>query len=109
MSDIKHMDLGKCCSMFAIANTPHFLIRGLRQDATVQNIASSISSKEIFDTLREAMNSDPQTLEDYVRPYVYVTALSIKADYAFLNALPSLPNQQKWDWLEYVIKLSLET
>lgn len=108
MRHLSEANLTNAVQMYAIANTPLFLIRKLREDSAVSEIALSFDGEVILEELRNVLRHDPQTAEDYARPYVYVVALAQKPEDRFLRQAFSLAGRQKWDWYEYVTGALLE-
>jgi cytochrome c-type biogenesis protein CcmH/NrfG len=88
-------------SVFAIANTPLFLVRKLRADPAVQELARENTEEEILSALRAAVRNEPQSARDYVVPYVYLIALAIKNNTAALRkAIEIRPPYA--DWYDYI-------
>lgn len=108
MTTFNEANLANAAQMYAVANTPLFLIRKLREDSAVFEIAASFDGAAIVEELKNVLQRDPQTPEDYVRPYVYIAALAQKSEDRFLRQAFSLPGHEKWDWYEYVAGALLE-
>jgi hypothetical protein len=79
MKSLSEATLGMACEVFAVANTPAYLIRKLRQDPEISEISRSISDEEILAALRLAVKEDCAILLNAVRPYAYLVALSMKS------------------------------
>lgn len=109
MKGIRDADLAGPMEVFAVANTPLFLIRKLRQEPVVSDIARSFSGKEILGALQDALEREQTELQDIVAPYVYVVALSFEIADQYLNEAAKLPNLKKWDWLEYILQVLAES
>lgn len=102
MKTLDEAHLARAASDYAVANTPLFLIRKLREDPVVHEISNSFRDEEILAAFRQAVEVEPQTAEDYVRPYVFLVALALKPRDICLRAAAQVPHMEKWDWLEYV-------
>ena len=93
----------------AVANTPLFLLRKLRADPCVSEIASSFDGDSIVQEIHRLACSDVRDATDYVRPYVYLVALSFLSDIKFLRAATRIKGTNKWDWFNYINRVLLET
>jgi hypothetical protein len=109
MRTFEEANLASAKQTYAVANTPLFLIRKLREDSAVLEISSSFEGSAIIEALKEVLEHNPQTPEEYVRPYVYLVALAQKPQNVFLRQALSLAGHEKWDWYEYVAAVLLET
>ncbi len=106
---IEQVDLSHAASTYAVANTPLFLVRKLREDPAVSEIAKLFSGDQILAALQLTVQDKPTDLFDYVRPYVYLVALSMKETDTYLRKAMELPNTRKWDWFNYVALALLQT
>lgn len=102
MKTFDEANLANATQMYAVANTPLFLIRKLREDSAVFEIAASFSGSVIVDELKAILEREPRTAEDFVRPYVYLGALAQKPEDSFLRQALALPGRERWDWYEFV-------
>lgn len=102
MKKFDEANLANAAQMYAVANTPLFLIRKLREDSAVLEIAASFTGSAIADELKAILEREPRTTEDFVRPYVYLSALAQKPEDSFLRQALSLPGHERWDWYEFV-------
>jgi hypothetical protein len=108
MKSFSEADLSEACAAFAVANTPLFLLRKLRKDPAVLNISRSFNAVLILDEFKKAVLDEPKNLEETVRPYVYAVALANEPSDEYLREAAKL-ELSKWDWLEYLIQVLLET
>lgn len=99
---IEQVDLSEASASYAVANTPLFLIRKIREDSSAVYIANNFSGDQILSALRMALEHEPTDICDYVRPYVYLVALSMKDTDSYLRCAADLPMARKWDWYCYV-------
>lgn len=107
---IEQVDLSRAAATYAVANTPLFLIRKLREDPAVSTIATEFPGDQTLTALKRAVEHYPPTdLCDYVRPYLYLVALSMKDTDAYLRKALELPNTKYWDWFNYVALALLQT
>lgn len=86
---------------FAVANTPLFLLRKLRGDPAVIELARNFSASDILRALKKSIRKRPHSLSDSVRPYVYLIALSIVGDAAELKEASTLAAPDA-DWFSYL-------
>jgi hypothetical protein len=82
---VKTRDFQNAEMAFLLSNTPLFLLRKLRSDPVVAEIAHDLSGKELFDALHKAAQQEPKNIVEAVVPYVYLVALSVKGDFALLK------------------------
>lgn len=103
MKTFADANLSNAARIFSVANTPLFLLRKLREDASVQEIGRSFLPDEILVELRNALSATPADVEDFVRPYVYLVALGTQ-DARHLEKIGALNDVQKWswEWFEYL-------
>jgi hypothetical protein len=95
--NLGEFDVSQACESRLVANTPLFLIRKLRTDPVVQDIALRFASSEIVNALKVSLQADPRTFEDGVWPYVLVTALFLKGDVLPLQEAAELTSPNlKW-------------
>lgn len=100
MKTLEQIDLTEAVEIFAVANTPNFLIRKLRDNPAVRLIHSTFKGNEILQALKTAVSQEPRTLLDSVRPYVYLVALSFNPNISYLKraAIIATPH---FDWFAY--------
>lgn len=67
-------------SVFAVSNTPSYLVRKLREDDAIRRLAEATQSHEVYAALTKAVLAKPKTLHDVARPYALLVALSWYAD-----------------------------
>jgi hypothetical protein len=109
VKNFQEADWRQASRAFAVANTPLFLIRKLRQDPTVQEISKSFSGEDILSHLRDALARAPQTLAEYAIPYAYLVALALKPEARYINAALSLDVPPGWDWVDYIRRVLAAT
>src|SRR4051812_21469407 len=68
-------DLSDAEFALAVANTPLFLLRKLREDEASRNIAIALPEAEIFRRMKQRLARKPKDLRERVEPYVYLVAL----------------------------------
>lgn len=109
MNSLNEADLTAACGAYAVANTPYFLIRKLRQDPIVSEIARSFSADVLFAELGRALEARPDDSVGWVRPYVYLVALAMAGQDQKLREAADLPNANRWDWFDHMRRVLLET
>jgi hypothetical protein len=82
---LRGVDLSGAQSVLAVANSPLFILRKLREDPTTAKIAGAASGHAIFNLLKTSLRRNPRTLRSAVAPYVYVVALSMQRDIKYLR------------------------
>lgn len=109
MNSFSEANLSGASRAYAVANTPLFLLRKLREDTAVLEISQSFSADAIYSELRTAIIAVPHDIVTTVRPYVYLVALAMKKNEDYLRQVATLPGIANWDWLEYIRQVLLET
>ena len=101
MTTLDKLTLEGAQSIFAVANTPLYLLRKLRAETGVQLLGSAFGADEVFEALNIAVLQPPQTLQDLVRPYVYLIALSLNRDKSYLERAAKLTAPHH-HWFQYI-------
>lgn len=109
MISFNEANLSQAARVYAIANTPLFLIHKLREDPAVHDIARSFSGEQILLELQRATVGEPQTPADYVRPYALLAALALKSDVGYLRAAARIERAYTWEWFDYIHRVLLTT
>jgi len=109
MSALSQISFSEAEHTFAVANTPLYLIRKLRQDPTVYEVSKRFSGEEILGELKHVLMVEPSSLADYVRPFVYLVALWHMPDDKYLKMSPQIANASERDWYKYVKRVLIET
>ncbi len=102
-------DLSDSAQTFAVANTPLFLLRKLRQDPVVLEIARSLSARELLAEFHESLHAAPKDLVEAVAPFVYASALSMKESDAYLLDASRNPAIDQRDWLRFFVETLFRT
>lgn len=108
MNSFADANLESASQIYAVSNTPVYLIRRLYEDPVVSGIARSFSGEQILQEFNHAVERDPENLLDYVRPYAYLVALSKLPTIDYLRAA-DMSRARQWRWLFYMHKVLLET
>lgn len=95
------IDLDGAQRIFAAANTPLFLLRKLRADPEVQRMSSDCDAEDVLDALNDAVLRRPKTLEDLVRPYAYLVALSLNQTKSYLERAAKI-HAPYHNWFKYI-------
>jgi hypothetical protein len=101
MSLVDQIDLRAAESAFAVANTPLFLMRKLRSDPAVALLARNRRGEELLKSLRDIARTEPNDLLEFVLPYIYLIALSLKQDLPHLREAAQI-TQPYADWYKYI-------
>ena len=108
MKTLDQMNLDGAQGIFATANTPLFLLRKLRANPDVQRINSVCDAEDILEALNRAVLHKPQTLEDMVRPYAYLVALSLNQTKSYLERGATIPAPHH-AWFQYIGEVLIKT
>jgi hypothetical protein len=109
MKAISEIDLNEAFRKYAISNTPIFLMKMLRADSATLDISTNYQGEEILAAFKSAVGNAPHDSADYVRPYVYIVALSQLPEVRFLQEAMRLKGIERWDWLPYVGSVLIDT
>jgi hypothetical protein len=85
---------------FLVANSPLFLLRGVRSDPAVISYASSTPPEEIYGALRHALSQDTGSLRDRSLPYSLFVALSMAGGPPWVREALNLDLGRNRAWLE---------
>lgn len=75
MNDAERERLARATKHLAVANTPFFLLRKLREEESTR-LFGSHPAEDTLSLLSRALALEPETIEDAVAPYFYLVALS---------------------------------
>ena len=97
MTVLEPLDMRDAEKTVALANTPIFLARRLRENPAVRRALTLHGAQNIFQALEEICGRTPETLADATEVYFYLVALSYDVDLSFLRRANTLiaPNI-KW-------------
>ncbi len=109
MIDLDKTDFNSASSAYLVANTPLFLLRKLREDPNIGELARSVTSEQLFDALKYAAQKDANTLADRVRPFILLVALAIKGDINRLRETTGVRPPIRADWFDYLCRVLIET
>jgi hypothetical protein len=101
-------DLTQTARVYGIANTPPFLVRKLQADPIVHAISEQCSAQQILDGLRSALNSDPLSPVEAVRPYAYIVALWLKPEMEHLQEAAKIP-APSYRWFATIVEILVQT
>lgn len=91
-----------------VANTPLFLLRKLRTNQTVAEIAQFSRGSLVLSALKEALKQEPKTLRKTVLPYVYLVALSMMPESSFLQSAAKFKSPHH-DWYSYLVEALIQS
>jgi hypothetical protein len=109
MNSIDELDLSEAFKVYAISNTPIFLLKRLRADPATNEISRSFSGEKILAALNELAGVEEKHATDFVRPYVYLVALSKLPEIGYLRAAGDINGVGKWDWFKYIQQVLVES
>jgi hypothetical protein len=104
---IDQIDLASAQSIYAVSNTPLFLLRKLQDDPAPRAVGVALSGPEILELLKAYAPKKPQGLREAVEPYVLLVALSQKGDVALLRAAAQI-EALHYDWLNYLANVLVD-
>jgi hypothetical protein len=91
MTALTPIDLGEAEVTVAVANTPIFLARRLRENPAVRRALSTHGAERIFVALQAVSLNKPATLAGVTEVYFYLIALSLDDDGTWLRRALALP------------------
>jgi hypothetical protein len=94
-------------SVFAISNTPIFLLRKLSEDTETSKISQEHTGEQLLSDLRQALDSGSGDVYSSVLPYVLLVALWKKETIEFLNRAASFESDD--EWYRYCVNILLHT
>jgi hypothetical protein len=100
---LSHIDKNTALQVFAVANTPLFLLRKLRAHPVVDEI-QKYHGREILSALRRSVRKRPSDLNDFASPYLYLMAIAAKQDLALLQQAADLPAPYH-DWYSIIANM----
>jgi hypothetical protein len=92
----------------SVANTPLFLLRKLRSDAVVVEIARDLHDEELLNALRTAAQHEPTNIRESVLPYVYLVAVALKGKRALLEQAANVDAPHA-KWFKYISSFLLQS
>ena len=73
---VTDFDISNSTRAYAVANTPLYLLRMLKEDPVVREIALKLPLDQILNELKAIVDKPESTSEEGVLPYLLLTALS---------------------------------
>jgi hypothetical protein len=101
-------DLTEASHIYAIANTPLFLVRKLKEDPIPRKISEQCSAEQILGVLRTAAGVLPATIIDAVRPYAFLVALWLMPEPDGLERAAEF-DAPNFNWYGYILAELLRT
>lgn len=74
-------------AIYAVANTPAYLLKHLRKDPSIILASSLRTPEDLFEAALVAIREKPVSLEDEVLPYALVASLTLQNNAAMLARL----------------------
>lgn len=112
MTVIPDFNLDEGMTILAVANTPIFLTRRLREMAAPQRILKTKGEQAIFAALVQLAPQLPVTLEDAAERYFYLVSLSFSDDMNWVRKSRALNFVGvKWimEMTDYLLKIAKST
>jgi hypothetical protein len=87
------IDMDRLSDIYLMANTPAYLFKHFRRESSLQSFAQNASTATLSDYLRSLADRQQLELDEVVRAYAYLIALSLKEPDGItcLESLPRLP------------------
>ena len=101
-------DLTEASRIYAVANTPLFLVRKLQADPAVKAICDACAGQQIVEALRATIMVEPANSVEAVRPYAFLVALWFKPEVEHLQAAATFQTSI-YNWYQYVAQVLVET
>jgi hypothetical protein len=112
MTAIPSIDLRDAVTTVAVANTPVFLARRLRENSSLKLAYTTHGSAKIFAALEGISKKNLTDIEDVTEVYFYIVALSLDSDLSWLNRLKGFTFPYvKWtrEIIEYLLSIVKST
>ena|ERR1035437_3055811 len=100
--NLNELDLTHASRVYAISNTPLFLVRKLQEDPSVLAISQKYSGEEIVNALRDAVKTEPDNSIEAVFPYVLLLALFLKPTIDHLQEASKIQTAI-YEWYAYIV------
>jgi hypothetical protein len=100
---ISQLDFPVAEKIFAVSNTPSFLLRKLRDENSVRVLAETFTPKQLITELKRTATKKPRSLGDTTRPYVILVALSWYSDREPLKSAMEIETPH-FPWFETIGK-----
>jgi len=100
-------DIDGAQKIWAVANTPRYLVKKLRADGYSSLVATTVEPQEIFDALRESVSQEPADVRGAVLPYFLLVCLALKNQIGFLREAARLP-ATGYRWYPEVVDILLK-
>lgn len=91
-------------SDFLVANSPLFLLRKLRENPVVQDMAQRALGDTLLSQLKSTLSRKPKKISNAVKPYAYLVALSLQADPKRIEMATKF-NSPYHAWYDYLARL----
>lgn len=90
---------------YAVANTPLFLLRKLRNDPNILEFSKTHNSDKLVKKIRSSLLRRPKNLDAAVRPYAYLAALLLKGDVVPIQKIGENDiNNEYYPWFSYILQ-----
>ncbi len=101
------IDLTDASVVYAVSNTPLFLVRKLQSDPAVHALSRECSGEEIVEAIRAAVAHEPADSQEAVRPYAYLVALWYKSSPEYLTEAQAV-RAPEYSWFSYIASALLQ-
>lgn len=97
MIDIPSKVLSRLSKWFLFANTPRYLYKKFRSDISVREIANEYTPDELAHFVQEIDQSENRNIQDVVKAYIFVVALTFQNPSGVFENLESIRIENlKW-------------
>jgi len=98
-------------SILAVANTPLFVVRKLRERPDILTLALSMDIADIAEKLKKSAGSSPRNVRESAAPYLYATLLSMRGDARSIASVLRVNPSYRWfgNIAEFLIKTTVST
>ena len=101
MKPLDTINFAEAYASYAVANTPLFLVRKLRDDDAVREVSRQLTSDEILQALKLSIEHRPLDIDSTIRPYVLLVALYMKPTIDGLVEAKEL-SAPHWRWFAQI-------
>jgi hypothetical protein len=101
-------NLNVAAGALVVANTPLYLIRKLRSDASVQGLSREFNGQALRDALRLTASTRPVDHVSAVKPYAFLVALAMKPSGDELRDSMNIVAHPAYEWFDFIRRALVE-
>jgi len=102
------LNLIQASKVYAVANTPLFVVRKLQEDPSVQTLGRESSGEDILRFLEVVTRARPENPVEAVTPYALLVALWFKPEARYLHDAARIPAPFH-PWYSYIADALIST